>query len=88
VDGPAWGSGLLAHQPSLHGPTECIIRRDAGLVGHDAPPRNLSRQQRRALEREKRNATGWIATLGRLATVAVTARRRSRHASHLVAGMR
>ena len=29
-----------------------------------SPPRNLSRQQRRALEREKRTATGWIAALG------------------------
>lgn len=27
-------------------------------------PRKLSRQQMRAMEREKRNATGWISALG------------------------
>jgi hypothetical protein len=30
----------------------------------DDAPRKLSRQQRRALEREKRTATGWISALG------------------------
>jgi hypothetical protein len=28
------------------------------------PPRKLTRQQLRALEREKRTATGWISALG------------------------
>jgi hypothetical protein len=28
------------------------------------PPRKLSRQQLRAIEREKRTATGWITALG------------------------
>ena len=30
----------------------------------DTSPRKLSRQQLRALEREKRSATGWISALG------------------------
>ena len=34
------------------------------MVDHNATPRKLSRQQWRAMEREKRNATGWIAALG------------------------
>jgi hypothetical protein len=34
------------------------------MVDHDATPRKLSRQQLRALERERRTATGWISALG------------------------
>ena len=34
------------------------------MADPDEPPRKLSRQQLRAREREKRDATGWISALG------------------------
>ncbi len=37
---------------------------DRGSVDNSEPPRKPSRQQLRAMEREKRNAAGWISALG------------------------
>jgi hypothetical protein len=37
---------------------------DSGMAANSDSPRKPSRQQLRAMEREKRNAAGWISALG------------------------
>jgi hypothetical protein len=43
---------------------KCTITEDAGIEGNSDSPCKPSRQQLRAMEREKRNAAGWISALG------------------------
>jgi hypothetical protein len=40
------------------------MNEESGMEEQGDTPRKLSRQQLRAMERERRNATGWISALG------------------------